>query len=172
MLSLNDWALRFVRWGMGLAVLGLVTGYVPLAHYLMLGAIPSCPSAPIHGHTILLSFVGMTMFGLTYRALPAWMAAKELPMGPVRAHFWLAVIGVIGSCVNGTIGYEVLGHLVQPNFYYLGAEGAATRNLWFSIDGAFLTLYGIGCVIFLRTLMTQTAYESSTPVRTPQRLGV
>jgi len=29
MSSINDWSLRFVRWGMGLAVLGLLTGYLP-----------------------------------------------------------------------------------------------------------------------------------------------
>lgn len=156
--SMNNWALKFVRWGMGLTILGLITGYIPLGHYLMMGAIPSCPAAPVHGHTIMLSFVGMTVFGLAYRALPAWMGNAEPPLGLVRMHFWLAVIGVIGVCVNGTIGYELLTLVVQPEFYYLGAEGEAIRNLWFGIDGAFLTLYGAGCVIFLYILMKKTAY--------------
>ena len=30
--AMNNWALKFVRWGMGLSVVGLVTGYVPLGH--------------------------------------------------------------------------------------------------------------------------------------------
>ena len=91
---------KFVRWGMGLSIVGLIAGYVPLGHYLMMGAIPSCPAAPVHGHAILLSFVGMTMFGLAYRALPAWMGPSEPPVGLVRMHFWLAVAGVLGVAIQ------------------------------------------------------------------------
>jgi hypothetical protein len=160
MTSIDDWALKFIRWGMGLSVVGLITGYFPLGHYLMQGAIPSCPSAPIHGHTILLSFGGMTMFGLVYRALPTWLGSAEAPLPSVRTHFWLSTIGVIGVCANGTIGYEIFGILVQPGFYYLGEQGTTIRNLWFALDGVFLTMYGIGCLIFLRILMTKTAYAS------------
>jgi cbb3-type cytochrome oxidase subunit 1 len=159
--SMNNWSLRFIRWGVGLAVLGLVTGYIPLGHYLMKDALPSCPTAPVHGHTILLSFVGMTMFGLVYRALPAWMPGGEPPLGMVRAHFWLAVIGVLGVSINGTIGYEALG-MFQPDFYYAGAAAQNVRNLWFAIDGAFLTLYAAGCVVFLYLVVNKTAYARAT----------
>ena len=172
--SMNNWALKFVRWGMGLSILGLITGYFPLGHYLMKDALPSCPTAPVHGHTILLSFVGMTMFGLAYRALPSWMAGSEPPTGLVRAHFWLAVTGIIGVVFNGTMGYEILG-LVQPGFYYVGETGQAVRNLWFAIDGVFLTLYAGGCVIFLYILMTRTAYapaaEALTEPTRPLKVG-
>ena len=161
--SIDNWALKFVRWGMGLAMLGLVTGYFPLGHYLMDDAMPSCPSAPVHGHVILLSFVGMTIFGLAYGALPAWLTKGPPPLTLVRAHFWLSVVGVVGVWANGTIVYEVLGHLVQPGFYYIEADGQSVRNLWFGIDGAFLTLYGLGCLIFLYILMTRTAYARRTP---------
>jgi nitric oxide reductase large subunit len=144
---------------MGLAVIGLFVGYIPLGHYLMQGAIPSCPAAPVHGHTILLSFLGMTVFGLGYRALPTWMGDTQAPLGLIRAHFWLAVVGVIGVTINGTFGYELLG-TVQPNFYYLAGDGAGIRDLWFGIDGIFLTLYGIGCLIFLHVFMTRTSYST------------
>jgi hypothetical protein len=155
--SMNYWALKFVRWGMGLTVLGLVTGYFPLGHYLMKDALPSCPTAPVHGHTILLSFVGMTMFGLVYRALPAWMQDVEPPLALIRSHFWLTVVGVLGVCLNGTIGYEALGAL-QPDFYYAGPDAQGVRNLWFSIDGAFLTLYAAGCLVFLYIVVGKTSY--------------
>jgi hypothetical protein len=159
--SMNNWSLKFVRWGMGLTILGLITGYFPLAHYLMKDALPSCPAAPVHGHTILLSFVGMTIFGLAYRALPAWMGHNEPPIALVRAHFWLAVVGILGVCINGTVGYEYLTLLVQPDFYYIGEAGQVARNLWFGIDGAFLTLYGGGCIIFLYILMKKTVYTAA-----------
>jgi len=145
--SMSNWALRFVRWGMGLTILGLITGYFPLGHYLMKDA--SCPAAPVDGHTILLSFVGMTVFGLTYRALPGWMGSGAPPLGLVRAHFWLAVIGILGVCINGALGYGTLALFLQPDFYYNGSEGQTVRNLWFGIDDGFLTLYAAGCVILL-----------------------
>ena len=155
--SMNNWALKFIRWGMGLTILGLVTGYLPLGHYLMVGAIPSCPAAPIHGHTVLLSFVGMTVFGLVYHVLPSWMGATPPPLALIRTHFWLSVAGVIGVCVNGTLVYEVITHL-QPRFYYIGVSGTMARNIWFGLDGFFLTLYGIGSVIFLFIVLTRTSY--------------
>jgi hypothetical protein len=158
MTSMNDWSLRFVRWGMGLTILGLLTGYLPLGHYLMKDSLPSCPAAPVHGHTILLSFVGMTVFGLLYRALPGWMSHTQPSLGLVRIHFWLAVVGILGVCINGTIGYEVLSIWFQPHFYYVGAEGQTIRNLWFGVDGIFLTVYGAGCLILLYILMNATAY--------------
>jgi hypothetical protein len=158
--SMSNWALKFIRWGMGLTVLGLITGYFPLAHYLMKDALPSCPTAPVHGHTILLSFVGMTMFGLAYRALPTWMREREPPLGLVRLHFWLTVVGVIGVSFNGTIGYEVIGAF-QPDFYYVGSEAQNARNLWFAIDGAFLTLYAAGCIVFLYIVTKKTAYATA-----------
>ena len=159
--SMNNWALKFIRWGMGLALLGLVTGYFPLGHYLMKDALPSCPTAPVHGHTILLSFVGMTMFGLAYRALPAWMEGAEAPLSLVRGHFWLTAVAVIGVSLNGTIGYELLG-LLQPDFYYAGAAAQNVRNLWFVIDGAFLTLYAAGCSLFLYIVVAKTSYARAT----------
>src|SRR5215212_4275534 len=98
---MNSWGLKFVRWGMGLGILGLVTGYFPLGHYLMKDSLPSCPAAPVHGHVILLSFIGMSVWGLIYRALAAWLGPGDPPSGLARVHFWLAVIGVAGVLVNG-----------------------------------------------------------------------
>lgn len=161
MTSVQDWSLKFLRWAMGLAVVGLITGYFPLGHYLMKDALPSCPAAPVHGHVILLSFVGMTLFGLVYRAIADSLAQYgDPPLRLIRLHFWLAVVGTIGVAVNGTIGYELLTKFVQKGFYYSGPEGQAVRNLWFGIDGLFLTVYGLGCVVLLYILMKRTSYRS------------
>ena len=160
MTSAADWSLRFLRWGLALSIVGLVTGYFPLGHYLMKDSLPSCPAAPVHGHSILLSFVGMTVFGLVYRALPDFLQGDP-PLGLMRIHFWLAVVGTLGVAVNGTIGYELLTMFVQPHFYYLGPQAQHVRNLWFGIDGAFLTLYGAGCAIFTYVVMAKTAYRTA-----------
>jgi hypothetical protein len=156
--AITDWALKFVRWGSGLGIAGLITGYFPLGHYLMKDSLPSCPAAPVHGHTILLSFVGMTLVGLVYCALPQWLGARKPPLALIRVHFWLVTTGTIGVCLNGTIGYEILSIFVQPKFYYLGQSGQAVRNLWFALDGVFLTMYGVGSSIFLFVLVKHTAY--------------
>ena len=95
----------------------------------MKDSLPSCPAAPVHGHVILLSFVGMSVFGLLYRGLLGWMSSNDLPWGLIRAHFIMTVIGVMGICLNGTLGYEVLALFVQPHFYYIAGEGQTVRNL-------------------------------------------
>lgn len=125
----------------------------------MKDSLPSCPAAPVHGHVILLSFIGMSVCGLIYRALPAWLGPGEPPAGLARAHFWLAVIGVLGVLVNGTIGYELLSIFGKHGFYYIGPEGQAVRNLWFGIDGLFLTIYGAGCAILFYIVTTKTSYS-------------
>ena len=153
---MNEYSLKFIRYGLGLSVFGLLVGYFPLAHYLMSDSTPSCPSAPIHGHLILLSFVGMSIIGLLYKALPGWLGDGEPPLRLIKLHFWLAVIGVIGVMLNGTIGYEVLNHFFQQGFYYLEEEGQFIRNIWFSIDGVFLSLYGIGIAIQLYIFLKYT----------------
>ncbi len=153
---MDNLALRFVRWGTGLLVLGLTTGYGPLGHYLMGGAIPSCPAAPVHGHTILLGWVGMTIFGLVYRVLPHWANDRPPAVGVARVHFYLAIVGTLGAWANGTFGYGLLG-LVSPGFYY--SPDMPALQVWFGISGLFLSVYGLGCLLFLWVVLRSTGYE-------------
>ena len=150
--QISDLSLKFVRYGLGLGLIGLILGYVPLGHYLMSDSMPSCPSAPIHGHTILLSMLGMPLFGLLYKNMPGWSAAADqIPLGQIKLHLTLSVIGVIGVVFNGTLGYEFFNHYMQQGFYYLEEEGQTVRNLWFGIDGIFLTIYagGVGILWYI-----------------------
>jgi len=147
---MNEYPLKFIRYGLGLSLLGLLVGYFPLAHYMMSDSTPSCPTAPIHGHLILLSLIGMSLFGLLYKALPDWIEdGQEPPVQLIKIHFWLSVIAVIGVLLNGALGYELLNHYFQKGFYYLEEEGQFVRNIWFSIDGLFLSIYGVGVAILL-----------------------
>lgn len=156
---MNEYSLKFVKYGMLLAVVGLVFGYGPLFHYLMGDAIPSCPAAPIHGHIILLSFIGMSLFGLLYKALPDWAgSAFEPPLHLIKLHLKISVIAIIGVIINGSVGYQFLNHFMLNGFYYLEEEGQFVRNIWFSIDGVFLSLYGLGIVIFLHILNKHAKY--------------
>lgn len=145
---MHEYSLKFIRYGLSLSLLALIVGYFPLAHYLMSDSTPSCPSAPIHGHGILLSLFGMCLFGLLYAQLPTWLNnGKEPPVSWVKWHFRLSVIAILGILANGTLGYEYLNHFIQQGFYYLEEEGQFVRNIWFGIDGLFLSLYGAGILI-------------------------
>lgn len=139
-------ALRFVKWGTAFLVLGLLSGYGPLAHYLHGGVEVACPWAPIHGHVALLGWMGMTLFGLVYRALPRLGTPKPNAPKLANLHLWIAGLGVLGVWGNGLFGYRLLDHL-SPSFYYL--PETETLNLWLSIDGAFLTVYAIGCTLLM-----------------------
>jgi hypothetical protein len=159
-LPMDDLALRFVRWSAGFLVLGLQTGYGPLGHYLMGGVKIACPWAPVHGHVALLGWLGMAAFSLVYKALPGWAHGATPALGLARAHFFACVIGVLGVLANGIVGYRLLGRLYGP-FYY--QPNTAVLNLWLSIDGVFLSVYGFGCLLFLVVVLRSTRYAGQGP---------
>ncbi len=150
-------SLRFVRWGTGLLVLGVWTGYGPLHHYIHGGVEVACPWAPVHGHVVLLGWVGLTLFGLVYRALPEWGAVSPRAVKLAAAHLWVSIVAILGVFVNGTFGYRYLDS-IAPSFYY--EPKVETLQLWLSIDGAFLTLYALGCFLFLWIVFAGVKYET------------
>ncbi len=156
---MNNLSLRFIRWSAGFLVLGLLTGYGPLGHYLMGGVKVACPWASVHGHVALLGWVGMAVFGLVYRAVPSWANGVSPALGLARAHFYACVVAVIGVLANGIIGYRILD--VFFNGFYYEPE-TAVLNLWLSIDGMFLSLYGVGCGFFLVAVLSSTRYARQT----------
>lgn len=150
---MENLALRFIRWGAALLVLGLLTGYGPLAHYLHGGVEVACPWAPIHGHVGLLGWIGMTLFGLVYQVIPQWANGKSPSVRLAKAHLYVCVAAVLGVMVNGIFGYRILDS-ISPSFYYIPDKHIL--NVWLSIDGLFLSLYGVGCILFLITLVRST----------------
>ena len=156
---MDNLALRFIRWSAGFLVFGLLTGYGPLGHYLMGGVKVACPAAPVHGHVALLGWLGMAVFGLVYKALPSWMSGAPPSLGLAKAHFYACVTAVLGVLINGIAGYQLLNR-VSHHFYY--KPDTQILNLWLSIDGAFLTLYGIGCACFLVVVLASTRGHHSS----------
>lgn len=152
---MENLALRFIRWSAGLLLLGLLTGYGPLGHYLQDGVEIACPWAPIRGHVALLGWVGMTLFGLVYQALPRWANGRSPSLRLAKAHFYMCVSAVLGVLLNGIFGYRVLD-FISPSFYYIPNQ--QVLNLWLSIDGVFLSLYALGCALFLLVVIRSTSY--------------
>lgn len=159
---MDNLALRFIRWSAGLLVLGLLTGYGPLGHYLMGGVQTACPWAPVHGHVALLGWLGMAAFGLVYKALPTWSGGATPALGLARAHFMACVIAVLGVYVNGIFGYRILDAFYD-GFYY--EPNTRLLNLWLSIDGVFLSIYGVGCLLFLSAVLRSTRYAQADSTR-------
>lgn len=150
-------SLQFVKWGTGLLVLGLLTGYGPLEHYLHGGVKVACPWAPVHGHVVLLGWIGFTIFGLVYRALPDWGTVSPRAAKLATGHLWLSVVAVLGIYANGIFGYRLLNR-TAPGFYY--KPETETLNLWLSIDGCFLTLFAVGCFLFMLVVFGCVKYEA------------
>jgi len=163
---MENLALRFIRWSASFLVLGLLTGYGPLGHYLHGGVEVACPWAPTHGHVALLGWVGMTIFGLVYQALPRWANGRTPELRLAKLHFYLCVSSVLGVFTNGILGYRVLD-LISPDFHYI--PNKPMLNLWLSIDGSFLTLYGLGCVLFLVVVVRSTSYAEASKVSETDR---
>jgi len=149
-------SLKFVKWGTGLLAIGLLTGYGPLAHYLHGGVAIRCPWAPIHAHAALLGWVGLTLFGLVYRALPEWGTPGPNAVRLAKAHLWISIAAVLGIYANGICGYRLLNR-ISPAFYY--KPDPHTLNLWLSIDGGFLTLYAVGCALFMMVLFGNVTFD-------------
>lgn len=123
--------LRGARWRVavsttdgGLLMLGLLTGYGPLGHYLSGGVAHACPWAPVHGHVATLGWMGMTRFGLVYRAVPSWANGATPALRLAHAHFIVCVIAVLGVFANGIIGYRILDAIVDG----LGARRVDRRR--------------------------------------------
>jgi len=154
--SVNRISLRFVKWGTGLLALGLLTGYGPLGHYLHGGVKVRCPWAPVHAHVAVLGWLGFTVFGLVYRALPSWGTPGPSAAKLATGHLWLSIISILGVWLNGTMGYRLIDRF-SPGFYY--RPDPDKLRLWLSIDGMFLTVFAAGCILFMLVVFS-VKYEA------------
>lgn len=71
-------------------VMGALYLLVGIGFGMYMGASGDHTLAPLHAHINLLGFVLMTVFGLSYRLLPA-LAGGWMP----KAHFWLHQAGAL-----------------------------------------------------------------------------
>jgi len=81
---MNTLALKFIRCAVVYAIIGMAIG-------IFMAASEDHSQAPTHAHLNLLGWVSMAIFGLVYRAFPAF-AEGVLP----KAQFWIMNIGIVG----------------------------------------------------------------------------
>jgi len=143
---------KFVRWGLGLFVFGLVIGFGPWLHY-MHGALEEVHPAFLKNVTLwfgcpwtLATYVAqlgglsMVLIGLCYVVF-----ARDRPMSAVthgeRIAPTLCAVGILAEFVFGYAGYFVINR-IWPNFYYTPID--AGKWTWLGIQGACISVYLVG----------------------------
>jgi cytochrome c oxidase cbb3-type subunit 1 len=126
----------------------------------------------------LLGFAAMIFFGAIYELLPAVMG-RPLPLPKfAKAHFFLAIAGVLLFVVPLVIAGVVQGEkLADANVAFADANSAALKFLRVSTTGQLLVLLGailFAANIFIMTIQwklgvakTVIAYLKS-PLETPE----
>lgn len=143
---------RYIRWGLGLFVLGLVVGYGPWLHY-MHGALDpvqpdflknitlwfGCPWT-LAAYVAQVGSLAMIVIGLCYVVL-----GREGAMGSVSnaecAGPVLCLVGILAELVVGYAGHFAT-NAIYPNYYYTPIR--AGIYLWLGLQGACIAIYLIG----------------------------
>jgi hypothetical protein len=143
---------KYIRWGFGLFIFGLVIGFVPMAHY-MHGSFETVGEAFLKNVTlwwgcawtlaVYVAQVGslaMIVIGLCYVVL-AREGAMTSVMGGARMAPALCAGGIIAEFVAGFAGYYAV-LAVRPNFYY--APVRAGILVWLGLQGVCIAIYIAG----------------------------
>jgi cytochrome c oxidase cbb3-type subunit 1 len=103
----------------------------------------------------LLGFAAMIFFGAIYNILPQVMG-RPLPLPKfARAHFWIAIIGVLLFVVPLVIAGVVQGEkLADVNVAFADANTAALKFLRISTTGQLLVL--LGALLFAANIFVMT----------------
>jgi hypothetical protein len=149
---------RFIKWGFGLFIFGLVLGFGPIGHYVI-GA--NHPTGEAFLHNISLWFacpwtmavaviqiggLGMVALGLT--RLQTARLSQNLKGSENSAALLLCIVGLIGIFALGYAGYFVFD-AIWPSFYYTPiAEG---KNAWLLSQALCVALYMAGVIIMFNT---------------------
>jgi len=130
---------KFIRWGLGLFILGFIVGFIPILHY-MHGAVAGdvgpaflknmtlwwgCP-AVLMEYALKMGSLGMVAIGLCYLVLPRAGAAAPISGGE-RVAPMLCLGGLMAAFVYMAVGY-VICNLIWPNFYFEPVEMG--KDVW------------------------------------------
>jgi hypothetical protein len=149
---------RFIKWGLGLFIFGLLLSFGPIGHYVI-GA--NHPTGDAFLHNISLWFacpwtmavaviqlggLGMVALGLT-RLQTARLSANP-KSSDNSAALLLCIAGLIGIFAVGYAGYFVFDS-IWPSFYYMPiAEG---KNAWLLSQALSVALYLAGVIMMFNT---------------------
>jgi hypothetical protein len=146
---------KYVRWGLGLFVFGLVIGYGPWLHY-MHGALEEVHEAFLKNVTLWfgcpwtlpvyvtqLGGLGMVVIGLCYLVFARDGAMSSVTPGERAAPAFCA-IGVLAEFAFGFPLYFAV-NAVWPNFYYTPI--ASGKWTWLGMQGVCIAIYVVGAML-------------------------
>ena len=143
---------KYVRWGLGLFLFGLVIGYGPWLHY-MHGALEEVHEAFLKNVTLWfgcpwtlavyvtqLGGLSMVVIGLCYLTFARDGAIGSISSGE-RMGLMLCTVGIIAEFVFGFPLYFAV-NAIWPDFYFTPIQ--AGKWTWLGIQGACILIYVIG----------------------------
>jgi hypothetical protein len=153
-------AARFIEWGLGLGLFGLLLGFGIIAHYLHGAQHPTgeeflknislwfaCPWT-LSVYTIQLGGLGMVVYGVVFLVLGK--LHPEVEVGPSgQAAFWLSVVSLLAIFCTGYAGYFAFD-AVWPQFYYKPVE--AGKNAWLLAQAACIAGYFVASILVTHNL--------------------
>ncbi|HUU67771.1 MAG TPA: hypothetical protein VMW57_10925 [Methyloceanibacter sp.] len=153
-------AAAFVRWGLGLFLLGLIMGYAPLVHYLQ-STLEGHVGVPLANLTLWLGCpyavqigaLGMIAIGAVYGLFPADELEAE------RRDYtalWLCIGGLIAILITGYVGYFVLNTIWRA---LLGTQ-PARETVWLYALSLSAATYLIGVALAYVSIVQITYYKA------------
>jgi hypothetical protein len=143
----------FIQWGLGLFIIGFLTGFIPILHYIP-GAVAGdvgpaflknvtlwwgCP-AVLAELTLKTGGLGMVAVGLCYQAAARQGASPALSSHE-RIAPTLCAYGLIAELVSAGVGYAAF-NAIWPNFYFEPVQ--AGKNLWLVLQGLSILVFVVG----------------------------
>ena len=171
---------KFIRWGLGLFILGFIVGFIPILHYIH-GAVAGdvgpaflknmtlwwgCP-AVLMEYTLKTGGLGMVAIGLCYLVLPRAGAAAPVSGGERMAPV-LCFVGLLGATVYMAVGYVVC-NLIWPNFYFQPVETG--KDVWLAGQLIGIAIYFYGIAVAFGQLRRHHIKSDSVIPTTPAHAG-
>jgi uncharacterized membrane protein len=152
-------AAAFIRWGLGLFILGLIMGYAPLVHFLQ-RAVADPAGPPLENLTLWLDCpyavqigaLGMIAIGAVFGLFPADELETE-----TRDYtaLWLCVCGLIAIAIAGSAGY-----FVSNAIWRLSDTQAARETVWLYALSVSAAVYMTGIALAYVSIVQITYYRA------------
>ena len=153
-------AASFIRWGLGLFIIGLIMGFAPLSRYLQTSLQGpnwmqlenvtlwlGCP------HAVQIGALGMIAIGAVYGLFPSDELEAE---SRDYAAFWLCVVSLLAVAFVGYAGYFVLNVL---DFSLPGTHSAREIGWLYGLSIS-AAAYVIGVALAYASIMDITYYKA------------
>jgi uncharacterized membrane protein len=142
---------RFIRWGLGLFIFGLIFGFGLLGYYFH-GTIESAKLAEsgalwlnypwtLGTYVLQVGGLGMVAIGAVYWLLPGDKLETE---SLDYTALWLCIAGLIATFLTSYVGYFV-ANAIWPSFFYKPITQG--MNAWLGSQTVSIALYLFGVVL-------------------------